>query len=86
MPQWPSDWSGILKPALDIQKPTSSTRLPWKCYRVEEKDIQITLDNDVLMVRGESARTGEEGRWLPPCGASLRRFQRALNLPDDANE
>ncbi len=56
-------------------KPTSSTRLPWKCPGVEEKDIQITLDNDVLMVRGEKRQgTGEEGKvastvWSEPTAA-----------------
>jgi HSP20 family protein len=45
------DWSGMLKPALDIQETDKQYKITGS--GVEEKDIQITLDNDVLMVRGE---------------------------------
>ncbi|EIK3167688.1 small heat shock protein sHSP20, partial [Escherichia coli] len=50
MPQWPSDWSGMLKPALDIQETDKQYKIALEVPGVEEKDIQITLDNDVLMV------------------------------------
>lgn len=85
MPQWPSDWSGMLKPAPTSVKPTSSTRLP-EVPGVEEKDIQITLDNDVLMVRGEKRREQEKKEGgFHRVERSYGSFQRALNLPDDAN-
>lgn len=53
---------------------------------VEEKDIQITLDNDVLMVRGEKRREQEKKEGgFHRVERSYGSFQRALNLPDDAN-
>ena len=45
---------------------------------VEEKDIQITLDNDVLMVRGEAPRN-REGESFHRVERSCSSFQRALN-------
>lgn len=73
MPQWPSDWSGMLKPA-----PTSRNRQAVQdCPEVpgvEEKDIQITLDNDVLMVRGEKRQNRRRRKvastvWSAPTAA-----------------
>lgn len=86
MPQWPSDWSGMLKPA-----PTSRNRQAVQdCPEVpgvEEKDIQITLDNDVLMVRGEKRQEQEKKEGgFHRVERSYGSFQRALNLPDDANQ
>ncbi|MCH2858685.1 Hsp20 family protein, partial [Listeria monocytogenes] len=51
MPRWPSDWPGMLKPALDIQETDKQYKIALEVPGVEEKDIQITLDNDVLLVR-----------------------------------
>ncbi|VCW39298.1 hypothetical protein BANRA_05310 [Klebsiella pneumoniae] len=42
MPQWPSDWSGMLKPALDIQETDKQYKIALEVPGVEEKDIQIT--------------------------------------------
>lgn len=53
MPRWPSDWPGMLKPALDIQETDKQYKIALEVPGIEEKDIQITLDNDVLLVRGE---------------------------------
>lgn len=51
------DWPGMLKLALDIQETDEQYRISFEVPGVEGKDIQITPDNDVLMVRGESARS-----------------------------
>ena len=50
MPRWPSDWPGMLKPALDIQETDKQYKIALEVPGIEEKDIQITLDNDVLLV------------------------------------
>ena len=76
---------GMLKPA-----PTSRNRQAVQdCPEVpgvEEKDIQITLDNDVLMVRGEKRREQEKKEGgFHRVERAYGSFQRALNLPDDAN-
>ena len=49
MPRWPSDWPGMLKPALDIQETDKQYKIALEVPGIEEKDIQITLDNDVLL-------------------------------------
>ncbi|STX57145.1 molecular chaperone (small heat shock protein) [Klebsiella variicola] len=52
-----------------------------------KKDIQITLDNDVLMVRGEKRQEQEKKEGgFHRVERSYGSFQRALNLPDDANQ
>lgn len=87
MPQWPSDWSGMLKPALDIQETDKQYKIALEVPGVEEKDIQITLDNDVLMVRGEKRQEQEKKEGgFHRVERSYGSFQRALNLPDDANQ
>ncbi len=74
MPQCPSDWSGMLKPALDIQETDKQYKIALEVPGVEEKDIQITLDNDVLMVRGEKRQEQEKKKvastvWSAPTAA-----------------
>ncbi|HHQ3254220.1 TPA: small heat shock protein sHSP20 [Klebsiella pneumoniae] len=87
MPQWPSDWSGMLKPALGIQETDKQYKIALEVPGVEEKDIQITLDNDVLMVRGEKRQEQEKKEGgFHRVERSYGSFQRALNLPDDANQ
>lgn len=86
MPQWPSDWSGMLKPALDIQETDKQYKIALEVPGVEEKDIQITLDNDVLMVRGEKRQNRRRRKVASTVERSYGSFQRALNLPDDANQ
>ena len=81
------DWSGMLKPALDIQETDKQYKIALEVPGVEEKDIQITLDNDVLMVRGEKRQEQEKKEGgFHRVERSYGSFQRALNLPDDANQ
>ncbi|WP_419188527.1 Hsp20/alpha crystallin family protein [Stutzerimonas stutzeri] len=68
-----------------FRKPVSS-RISLDGLDVEEKDIQITPDNDVPMVRGESARSKRRAKRLSRVELPYGSFQCALNLPDDANQ
>ena len=72
MPRWPSDWPGLLKPALDIQETDKQYKIALEVPGVEEKDIQITLDNDVLMVCGEKRQEQEK--------KDKSKFERNLNI------
>jgi HSP20 family protein len=90
--QWPrltlpAEWRGLLRPALDIQESDKQYRITLEVPGVEEKDIQITLDDDVLWVRGEKRQEQEhkEGQYHR-VERSYGSFQRALNLPEDANQ
>lgn len=85
-PSLPSDWSGVLKPALDIQETDTQYKITLELPGVDEKAIQIRLEDDVLIVSGEKQQEQEKK------DGSFHRierlygsFQRVLNLPDDAN-
>jgi len=87
MPRWPAEWPGMLKPAVDIQETDTQYRIAVEVPGVEEKDIQITLDNDVLVVRGEKRQEQEKKEGgFHRIERSYGSFQRALNLPGDANQ
>ncbi len=76
----------MLKPALDIQT-DKQYKIALEVPGVDEKDIQITLDNDVLLVRGEKRQEQEtKDGGFHRVERSYGSFQRALNLPADANQ
>src|SRR5690554_1916834 len=60
VPRSPADWPGMLKPALDIQEDDKQYKIALELPGVEEKNIQINLDNDVLVVRGEKRQEQEK--------------------------
>ncbi len=93
--QWPrltlpavaSEWQGLMRPALDIQETDKQYRITLEVPGVDEKDIHLTLDEDVLWIRGEKRqeqvhKDGQYHRVERGYGS----FQRALNLPDDADQ
>ncbi|AGW91179.1 MULTISPECIES: Hsp20/alpha crystallin family protein [Cupriavidus] len=74
---------------------------PWNWFKKEQEEQQtasslpvqrsdlpgFTLDNDVLMVRGEKRQEQEKKEGgFHRVERSYGSFQRALNLPDDANQ
>lgn len=80
-------WQGVLRPSLDIQETDKQYHITIEVPGVEEKDIQLTLDDDVLWVRGEKRQEAErkDGQYHF-VERSYGSFQRALNLPADANQ
>jgi HSP20 family protein len=87
LPRFESDWPGLLKPALDIQETDKQYRISLEVPGVEQKDIEITLDDDVLTVRGEKRQQLEKKEGgFHRIERSYGSFQRALNLPADANQ
>jgi HSP20 family protein len=87
LPGVPSAWPGLLRPALDIQETDKQYRITLEVPGVEEKDIQITLDDDVLWIRGEKRQEQEHKDAQYHCvERSYGSFQRALDLPEDADQ
>lgn len=86
-PRHPSEWQGTLRPALDIQETDKLYKISLEAPGVDEKDIHVTLDNDVLVIRGEKTQEEEhkEGQ-MHRVERLYGSFQRALNLPDDADQ
>ncbi|GAB4400123.1 MAG: small heat shock protein sHSP20 [Rhodoferax sp.] len=76
-----------LRPALDIQATDQHYLITLEVPGVDEKDIQIHVNEDVLWIRGEKRQSVEhrEGQFHR-VERSYGTFQRALNLPEDANQ
>ena len=85
MPQWPSDWSGMLKPAPTSVKPTSSTRLPRsaRCRGEGHPDHPRQRRADGAWREAPEQEKKEGG--FHRVERSYGSFQRAWNPPDDAN-
>lgn len=81
------EWQGLLRPALDIQETDKQYLITMEAPGVEEKDIQITVNDDVLWIRGEKRQEQERKEGQYHCvERSYGSFQRTLNLPDDADQ
>lgn len=87
LPSVASDWEDLLRPSLDIHETDQQYRITLEVPGVDEKDIQLTLDDDVLWIRGEKRQEQEqqEGQYHR-IERSYGSFQRALNLPGDADQ
>ena len=87
MPRWPSDWPGLLKPALDIQETDKQYKIALEVPGVEEKTSRSRSTTTccwcaVKSVRSRKTKDGGFHRVERSYGS----FQRALNLPADANQ
>jgi len=87
LPSVVSEWPDLLRPSLDIHETDQQYRVTLEVPGVEEKDIQLTLDDDVLWIRGEKRQEQEQqdGQYHR-IERSYGSFQRALNLPGDADQ
>ncbi|MDE2128881.1 MAG: Hsp20/alpha crystallin family protein [Betaproteobacteria bacterium] len=87
---WPRvapEWQGLLRPSLDIQETDKQYRITLEVPGVEEKDIQLTLEDDVLYIRGEKRQEQEhKDAQYHRIERSYGSFQRALNVPADADQ
>lgn len=87
LPAVASEWQGLLRPSLDIQETDTQYRITLEVPGVDEKDIHLTLNDDVLWIRGEKRQEQEhKGNQYHRIERSYGSFQRALNLPEDANQ
>ncbi len=87
--QWPtvaSEGVAILRPSLDIEETDKEYIIRVEVPGVEEKDLQLTLEDDVLWIRGEKRQeqTREEANYHV-IERRYGSFERALNLPADAD-
>ncbi len=87
LPTMGSDWQDLLRPSRDIHETDQQYRITLEIPGVDEKDIQLTLDDDVLWIRGEKRQEQEQqdGQYHR-IERSYGSFQRALNLPGDAHQ
>jgi HSP20 family protein len=79
-----SEW---LKPTLDIAANDKEYTISVELPGVDEKDVQLELSGDTLVIRGEKKQEKEEkGKNFYRMERSYGSFQRVLSLPEDAEQ
>jgi len=76
---------GLLSPVVDVHQADGMIEITTELPGVKEEDIDITVEDGVLMVRGEkkSTRSDEERGYTE---RSYGRFERQIALPPDIDE
>jgi HSP20 family protein len=74
MPRWPSDWPGMLKPALDIQETDKQYKIALEVPGVEEKTSRSRSTTTccwcaVKSVRSRKRKTAVSTGWSAPTAA-----------------
>jgi HSP20 family protein len=80
---------GAYAPRMDVTENEKEYRIDVELPGLDQKDISVTLENGVLAITGERKEEREEN--VEKRGFSHREswrgtFQRALRLPEDADE
>jgi HSP20 family protein len=86
----PSVWTGSggeAWPSVDLVETQDTIRVTAELPGVEEQDVEVTLDGNTLLLRGEKRReeTREEDGWHHT-ERSFGSFQRAIPLPAEVQE
>lgn len=69
-------------PRINVSETDNEIRLTAELPGVDEKDVQVTLDGDLLVIAGEKRREQEKDEGnLRIVERSFGRFRRALRLP-----
>jgi HSP20 family protein len=83
---WPAlrATGGRFLPALDVENTADAVSVRLELPGMEEKDIEISVDDDVLVIRGEKRSHMEEtrqgARWSE---CHYGAFERGIPLPPD---
>jgi HSP20 family protein len=81
-PLWGRELSGRGMPAVDISEQARSYEITAELPGMDEKDIEIKLSNDSLIIRGEKKSDIEEQRkGYHLSERSYGSFERVFNLP-----
>lgn len=79
-------FNSLFRPVVDISENDKSYTIKVEVPGVEEKDIQVQLEDDTLIIRGEKKHEQEsEEENYHRVERSYGAFQRVLTLPDNAN-
>jgi HSP20 family protein len=85
----PQEWSkgGVLTPQLNIAENKNAYIITVDVPGVEEKDIELTVQEGTLIIRGEKQTEKEdENKQYHRVERSFGSFQRILSLPSDSDE
>lgn len=78
----------MIRPSLDVSGNEKQYKVTVELPGVDEKDLQVELDNDTLRIHGEKKfeqQEGEEGKGYYRMERSYGSFHRVLALPKDAD-
>ncbi len=79
--------SNVLKPSLDLSATGKSYIIAMEIPGVSSEDINIELDRNTLIIRGEKRQDNEEkNKNYYRMERSYGAFQRTLSLPRDADQ
>ena len=77
---------GVLKPRLDLSATDKEYTISVEIPGVSEKDVNLELVHDTLIIRGEKNQKKEEKKKnFYRLERSYGAFQRTLSLPEDAD-
>lgn len=79
---FPSEW----QPTVDVKETRRQFKIVVDIPGVEPKDIEVSMENDCLTVRGErkeETEKEEENRHIKECSYGV--FERRFRLPDTAD-
>jgi HSP20 family protein len=89
LPGWPWETgtqSGLFQPSLDITENEKAYTIKVEMPGVHKDDVQVSVDGDSLIVRGEKREERvEEEEHYHYSERSYGSFQRVLALPGDAD-
>ena len=80
-------WQGLMRPQVDISEGKTNYTITVEVPGVDEKDIELTIIDGTLTIRGEKRQEQESHEnQYHRVERSYGSFQRVLSLPDNANE
>lgn len=81
-----AETAALLAPKIDVSESEKDIRVTAELPGVEEKDVEVTLEDDALLIKGEKRSETEEkdekdGRRFHRIERSYGAFQRSFALP-----
>ncbi len=83
---WPSLGTELASLAIDVTEDDKAYKVTAELPGLEEKDVNVTVNDDVLLIKGEKRQQKEEkdkNHYL--CERSYGAFQRSFALPIDVD-
>ncbi len=79
--------NAVFSPRIDVKEDDNSYEVSAELPGLEEKDIELTVDDGKLVLRGEKSATSEkkEGQYFRQ-ERTYGRFERAFYLPDGVQD
>jgi HSP20 family protein len=83
---WPMTTDGFASMAVDVSEDDKSYRIEAELPGLDEKDVEVTVSDDAIVVKGEKTKEREEkGKNRYVSERSYGIFRRTFALPRDAD-